>query len=208
MKHLLLTTIAAVLLVGCGESQQTIKKKAISNLFSTNSPILKKRLRDLELRLAASKGNIETVKQLLAAGRDVNAKNNKGETPLHGAAKEGHKEIAELLITKGADVNARDEYGYTPLFMRLPFGAAAGHKEIIELLNAKGADVNARGKYGLTPLHWAVFGKYKETAKLLIAKDADVNALSNKGDAPLDLAKGETADLLRKHGGKTGAELK
>ena len=37
---------------------------------------------------------------------------------------------------------------------------------------------------------------------------SDLNAKDNDGDTPLSYAKGETADLLRKHGGKTGEELK
>ena len=52
MKHLLLTTIAAVLLVGCGPS--------------------------VDIHQAAAKGNIEAVKQHLAAGADVNAKDGIG----------------------------------------------------------------------------------------------------------------------------------
>ena len=52
----------------------------------------------------------------------------------------------------------------------------------------------------------------KEIIKLLIAKGADMNAKNDEGRTPLDEAvewdKPETADLLRKHGGKTGAELK
>ena len=35
-----------------------------------------------------------------------------------------------------------------------------------------------------------------------------LNAKDRYGETPLDLADGETANLLRKHGGKTGAELK
>jgi hypothetical protein len=41
-----------------------------------------------------------------------------------------------------------------------------------------------------------------------LADGADVNAKNVDGETPLDLAKGETAALLRKHGGKTGEELK
>ena len=52
----------------------------------------------------------------------------------------------------------------------------------------------------------------KEIAELLIAKGADLNADDGRGSTPLDFAiyakETETADLLRKHGGKTAEELK
>ena len=121
MKHLLLTTIAAVVLVGCGPS--------------------------MSIHKAAKTGNIEVIKQHLAAGTDVNAKSDAdGGTPLHWAANEGHNEIVELLIAEGADVNAKSESGISK---------------------------------GQTPLDGAI--QFKNT---------------------------KTADLLRKHGGKTGEELK
>jgi|TARA_B100000678_G_C17855510_1_gene360943 ankyrin repeat protein len=51
-----------------------------------------------------------------------------------------------------------------------------------------------------------------EIAELLIASGADVNAKGVDGETPLDLAnlrnRPEAADLLRKHGAKTGEELK
>ena len=62
---------------------------------------------DISIYRAAGLGNIEAVKQHLAAGTDVNAK-AAGETPLHLAAMEGHKAVAELLIVKGTNVNAKD----------------------------------------------------------------------------------------------------
>ncbi|MEE3171543.1 MAG: ankyrin repeat domain-containing protein, partial [Pseudomonadota bacterium] len=61
---------------------------------------------------------------------------------------------------------------------------------------------------GLTPLHYAAYWGHKEIVELLIAKNADINAKDEDGRTALDWAHGETAELLRKHGGKTGEELK
>jgi len=124
MKHLLLTTIAAVLVVGCGPS--------------------------MSIHDAARDGNIEVVKQHIAAklGADVNAKDKLGRTPLHLATQGDHKEITELLIAEGADVNAKHEEGWTPLHL----AALYDHKEIAELLIAKGADVNVKRRGGQTAL--------------------------------------------------------
>ena len=195
MKHILLITIAAVLLLGCGPSE------AERALFD-----------------AAINGDIEAVKQHLAAGTDVDAKNY-GGTALFSAAGLGHKEVVELLIAEGAGVNVNGRYGETSL----NFAALNGHKEIAELLIANGADINAKDDNpGMTPLLFAAQEGHKEVAELLIFKGADVNAKDNYGKTPLDLAeevseddlpedkaaKKETADLLRKHGGKTGEELK
>ena len=182
---LLLTTIAAVVLVGCGLS--------------------------VDIWTAAKEGNIEAVKQHLAAGTDVNTRNGTRndyfETPLHNAATHGHKEIVELLIAKGAYVNVKGgSQGGTPLHD----AAQWGRKEVAELLIVNGADVNGKDRFGSTPLHEA---KTKEVAELLIAKGADVNAKADNGKTPLDEAilpfsnKSEIANLLRKHGGKTGEEL-
>jgi ankyrin repeat protein len=158
------------------------------------------------IQVAASVGNIEAVKQHLAAGADVNAKDDKfGITPLHIAAAYGEKEVTELLIANGADVKVADMSLMTPLHFAVVFG----HKEIVELLIVNGADMNAKdGNVGWTPLHYAAFNGHKEIAELLIAKGADVNAKSEDGETPLDYANGVVANLLRKHGGKTGNELK
>ena len=88
-----------------------------------------------------------------------------------------------------------------------------GNIKAVKQAIADGADVNAKANDGWTPLHWAAWESHKEIAELLIANGADVNAKNNAGDTPLNYwaemnTEGETADLLRKHGGKTGEELK
>ena len=57
-------------------------------------------------------------------------------------------------------------------------------------------------------MHEAAHRESKEIAELLIANGADVNTMQEDGETPLDWADGELADLLLKHGGKTGEELK
>ena len=185
MKHLLLTTIAAVVLVGTAFADP--------------------------IHDVAWKGDLAGVQRELNKGADVNAKDYIGRTPLHNAARwshKGHKKVAELLISRGADVDAMDDDGWTPLH----YAALGGSKETAKLLIVEGVDVNTKNDEGETPLHQAAHGGHKEVAELLIAKDADVNARKKNGYTPLDEAnwrnKPEIADLLREHGGKTGEELK
>ena len=121
MKHILITTIAAVVLVGCGPS--------------------------VDIHQAARTGNIEAVKQHLAAGTDVNAKTGSRWTPLHYTAREGHKEITDLLLTNGADVNAKNDEGGTPLDWA---ECCADKKETATLLRKHGGktaeELKAEGK--------------------------------------------------------------
>ena len=101
-----------------------------------------------------------------------------------------------------------------PLFKRLKQReiGCGGQKEIAKLLIANGADVNTKNKDSTTPLHQASLGGRKEVVELLIANGADVNAKvvsgTKQGLTPLDAANEtnhpEIADLLRKHGGKSG----
>jgi len=151
MKHFLLTTIAAVLLVGCGNSQQSApapETQPAEPVAEVPTPPLSPppeaelaepvaeaaqpepttaKAPDISIHAAARQGKIEAVKQHLTDGVGVNAKSEMGRTTLHSAAREGHKEVIELLIAKGADVNVKDDDGTTPLDM-------ADDKETADLL--------------------------------------------------------------------------
>ena len=197
MKQLLIT-ITALVLVGCGPKAP-----------------------DILIWEAASNGDIEAVKRRLAAGAYVNAKDDEnGATALAYAAVKGQKEIAELLIAKGADVNARDLADVTPLIHAI---TGTNRLEIVKILISNGAKVDLKNNEGWSALYYlsigiALNGKILKTeddlevGKLLIQNGADVNARNNEGKTPLDEAEEtshvEIANLLRKHGGKTGKELK
>ena len=65
---------------------------------------------------AVFKEDLAAVKQLFAAGADVNAsKPDDGSTPLHWAVFVCNIEIVEALIAGKADVNAKNKKGETPL---------------------------------------------------------------------------------------------
>jgi ankyrin repeat protein len=51
---------------------------------------------------AAGKGDLAQIKSLIAAGVDVNAKNNDGYTALTLASKHGNDEVVKLLRQAGA----------------------------------------------------------------------------------------------------------
>jgi multidrug efflux pump subunit AcrA (membrane-fusion protein) len=150
MKHILLTTIAAVLLVGCGESQQlapqaeTKPVEPVAEAVKPEPPTVKPEHPQANRALieATATGNVEAIKKAIADGADVNVKAVGGGTILFIAAHEGHREVAELLIAEGADVNETNGSGETPL------DYAKG--EITDLLRKHGAktaeELKAEGK--------------------------------------------------------------
>ena len=75
MKHLLLTTIAAVLVVGCGPTNPP--DRAAAQLLLGLKPS------EMKIWEAAGNGNIEAVQYHLNKGVDINAKDYKGWTALH-----------------------------------------------------------------------------------------------------------------------------
>jgi len=117
MKKVFYILVIVLLLAGCGKQEMSAEelKAAKKELFS-----------------ASEASDIDKVKELLAAGVGVNAKDKYGLTALHQAAVRGRIEMAKLLIESGADVNVPDSQGRTPL-------DKAKSEEMKALLRAHGA---------------------------------------------------------------------
>ena len=64
----------------------------------------------LPLHLAANKGDISLIENLLNAGHDINTSDNEGRTVLHFAAIGGQLEAYKYLVDKGADASVFDKF--------------------------------------------------------------------------------------------------
>ena len=104
---------------------------------------------DDSLHKAAYRGEIDTVKQLLARKPlDVDARDSSGGTALHAAMFQDNLQIVELLLANQFDPNAvGPRNGYTPLHDAV----WAGNAKAAELLLQRGARADIKGKDGLTP---------------------------------------------------------
>jgi len=141
---------------------------------------------------AAAFGNIETLKALIDAGADVNARNQMNATALLWAA--GDPEKSRLLIDRGADVKAQSKQGRTPLMVA---AMRRGNSAIVELILSKGVDIQARDRLGATALNLAARAGDLDTVKLLIAKGADPNLGDGRGAALFGATMGQNPAVIR-----------
>ena len=123
---------------------------------------------------------------LIAAGADVNAKDDFDDTPLHSFT--GDAAVISLLLSAGADVNVKNNGGETPLH-RVILNLNRAPEDVnvfaVSLLLLAGADVNAKDIGGGTPLHLAVYRNRTSVVSLLVSAGADVNAKDNGDETPL-----------------------
>lgn len=155
------------------------------------------------LHMAAIKGNLAEMENLLAGGHAVDVRNKEGNTPLHSAVVMGRVDAVRCLIRAGADVNVQAPTGYRPIHD----AAFGGHKEIVEQLINRGASVYVEEGLGKTPMLLAMEGKQEQVFPLLkpihravIAGDIQtldqlltenperINTMDEKGRTPLYLA--------------------
>ena len=140
---------------------------------------------------------------------DILKKNGGHSGSIFVAAESGDIVGVKALLNGKVDLNKTNTGGRTPLHL----ASENGHKEIASLLLDIGAQADFGNWSDKTALHYAAEKGHIEIIELLLIKGANVNAL---GDAqrgtPLDLAtrfkRNKAANLLRKHGAKTGEELK
>ncbi|XP_059178223.1 putative ankyrin repeat protein RF_0381 [Physella acuta] len=133
---------------------------------------------------AIFKGSMISLKSLIRAGADINARNSRGETYLIQSVKLLQLEIADLLIKSGADVNVQDSEGKSALMHNGATHSMAFNR-IQELLLAAGANMNIQDNHGETHLIQMVKQSKPDIVNLLIISGADVNVQDNQGKTAL-----------------------
>ncbi|XP_032998957.1 kinase D-interacting substrate of 220 kDa isoform X6 [Lacerta agilis] len=159
--------------------------------------------------------NVPALKALLEKCKDVDERNENGQTPLMLAAEQGNLEIVQELIKKGANCNLEDADNWTALISAAKEGHAAivsellncnvnmehrdmggwnalmwacykGCTEVAELLLEKGANPNITGlQYSVYPIIWAAGRGHSRIVQLLLHHGAKVNCSDKYGTTPL-----------------------
>jgi ankyrin repeat protein len=167
------------------------------------------------LMFAAREGDLESARDLIAAGADVNATGGDGKDALGLALFNGSYDVASLLIDNHSKANQADAQGFTPLFWAVdrrnmetapnfPWMVTTDPLPLIEKLLNAGANPNqiinntprARMREGSprivfgTALMRAAFSGDLALVKLLLAHGADPHLVSKDNETTLMAAAG------------------
>ncbi|WP_395728143.1 ankyrin repeat domain-containing protein [Nakamurella sp.] len=140
---------------------------------------------DQPLRDAAWANDVPRAAELIAAGADVNAKDDTQQSAYLIATSEGYLDLLELTLAHGADLTSLDSYRGTGLIR----AGERGHADIVGRLLRAGIDTNHVNRPGWTALDEAiVYGdgspSYVDTVRALIAGGADLDRVASDGRTP------------------------
>ncbi|MBR1438783.1 MAG: ankyrin repeat domain-containing protein [Synergistaceae bacterium] len=130
---------------------------------------------DVELLVASFGTNVKKVSDAISDGADIEARTEKGYTPLMIASMFGTPDTVKFLIENGADINAKDMFGNNVIALNVIAGE--DNRDIIQILAEAGANVNSRNMDDLTPIVQTVmdysnYGTKLEKLKTLLALGA------------------------------------
>lgn len=156
------------------------------------------------LHIAASEGQLETCRLLVAIGARINRVDRWGGAPLDDAHRHRHADVVKFLREQGA------KFGSTSQATNFITAASEGDTEEVQaFLDFGSVDLN-KGDYDKrTALHLAAGESRLEIVRMLCEAGADVNVEDRWGSRPLDEARKAKKDstgimkLLIKHGAKS-----
>jgi ankyrin repeat protein len=152
-----------------------------------------------ELRDAAWQNDVARASELIAAGADVNAKDETQQSAYLIATSEGYLDLLRLTLAHGGDVDDKDSWNGTGLIR----AAERGHGYIVGELLQAGVDRDHMNRIGYQAIHEAViFGEdtepYHLTVRALLAGGAEFDRASDgEGQTPLQMAETRGLDGTR-----------
>ena len=182
-----------------------ILERAISELTTTELQGIERRDGYTLLGVAASVGNIDAIRSLLAAGASINSVDVAGRTALMVGLQHERVDVAKILLDEGTDNSLADENEWTALMH------ACTSKDTGALIPRLATDININHADvgGDTALNIAAGYPFPEAIVMLLKAGAHINTKNKSGDTPLMTAcasaDGEEAENL--HGYATMAEL-
>ncbi|CAG8231351.1 unnamed protein product [Penicillium salamii] len=131
------------------------------------------------LALAARRCQEEIVAQLIEAGADIEAVNNRGENALHEAAAYGHESLTAFLLSKGARVDVQDSNHLTALSRSV--GNKYPNPRVIQILIDAGSNIEQRDARGRTQLALAATRGTHVGIRILLENGADPTSVDLDG---------------------------
>ncbi|XP_074057703.1 ankyrin repeat domain-containing protein 12 isoform X3 [Macrotis lagotis] len=132
------------------------------------------------LHMAAIRGDVKQVKELISLGANVNVKDFAGWTPLHEACNVGYYDVAKILIAAGADVNTQGLDDDTPLHD----SASSGHRDIVKLLLRHGGNAFQANKHGERPVDVAETEELELLLKREVPLSDDDESFTDSEEVP------------------------
>jgi ankyrin repeat protein len=163
---------------------------AVERLIREGARVAARDNRGRTALLVATHGNhVAVARALIAAGADVNAKDDMQDSAFLYAGAEGRIEILKMTLPT-ADLKSTNRYGGTAL---IP-AAHHGHTEAVRILLATAIDKDHVNRLGWTALLEAVIlgdggPVHSEIVRLLVEAGANVNIADREGVTPLQHAK-------------------
>ena len=128
-----------IFFVSCSSTNQENETASISEESSANQSVEVIKEPSSNIWVSAKKGDIESIKQHIAFGTNLNSVgSSRDETALIIASCQGHYEIVDLLINNDVDLDIQNNEGVTAQFCAVFFGQT----EIVQLLKDAGANPN------------------------------------------------------------------
>jgi len=141
-----------------------------------------------ELLLAALRGQLDKVKELLGGGANVNYWDSETYmTPIMYAVSREHLDIVQELLARGADLTMTDFNGATALHTAAHTNNVDILRRIIDALLAEREDLNRQDGHGRTALHLAAEGGMVNSVTLLLQRGADSTIQDADGNTAADL---------------------